>query len=173
MVRKGILSAVVVLAALAISAGHAPSVDAEPGRKAEPPKVAYPKGYRDWKHVKSMVIQEGHPLFASFGGIHHLYANDKALVGYRTGNFPNGAVIVFDLLEASAADNAIGEGARKVLGVMERDARRYAATGGWGFEGFGAGDPAKRVVGKDAATACFACHQSVEKQQFVFSKTRD
>ena len=101
---------------------------------AADPEVPYPEGYRAWHHVKSMVIEDGHPLFAAFGGIHHLYANAKAVQGYRSGSFPDGAVIVFDLLEAHAADNAITEGARKVVGVMHKDAKAYPTTGGWGFE---------------------------------------
>ncbi len=67
-------------------------------------QVPYPAGYRNWHHVKSMVIEEGHPLFGAFGGIHHLYANPKAIEGYKSGKFPDGAVIVFDLLEAKSAD---------------------------------------------------------------------
>ena len=63
-----------------------------------------------------------------------------------------------DLLEATAADNAITEGKRKVLGVMQKDGKRFAGTGGWGFEGFAAGDPARPVVGQNARTACFECH---------------
>ena len=137
------------------------------------PQVPYPDGYRDWHHVKSMVIQEGHPLHSAFGGIHHIYANDKALKGYRKGYFPDGAVIIFDLLEAASADNAITEGQRKVVGVMHKDVKQYAATGGWGFEGFGAGDPTSRVVGKDAASACFACHQPQKDQDYTFSQLRD
>jgi hypothetical protein len=141
--------------------------------QAADPEVPYPTDYRDWYHVKSMVIEEGHPLFASFGGIHHLYANDKALEGYRSERFPDGAVIIFDLLEAVAADNAITEGQRKVVGVMHKDAKQFAATGGWGFEGFGGGDPANRVVGGNAATACFACHQPQKDQDYTFSRLRD
>lgn len=135
--------------------------------------VPYPEGYRGWRHVKSMLIEPGHALFDSFGGLHHLYANDKALQGYRTGHFPDGAVIAFDLLEVKAADNTVTEGARKVLGVMHKDSKRYAATGGWGFEGFAGGDRAKRVVGEHAASACFACHQSEAKNDYVFSRYRD
>lgn len=135
--------------------------------------VPYPEGYRNWTHVKSMVIEEGHPLHASFGGIHHLYANAKAMQGYRSGHFPDGAVIVFDLLEAPRADNAITEGARKVAGVMHKDRKRYAATGGWGFEGFAAGDKARRVVGKQAESACFACHAPQKDRDYVFSSLRD
>ncbi len=137
------------------------------------PEVPYPAGYRDWHHVKSMVIEEGHPLYGAFGGIHHLYANDKALEGYRSDTFPDGAVIIFDLLEAVHDGNAVTEGARKVVGVMHKDAKKFAATGGWGFEGFGGGDPANRVVGDQAASACFACHQPQKAQDYTFSRLRD
>lgn len=140
---------------------------------AEQTAVTYPEGYRDWRHVKTMVINEGHPLFESFGGIHHLYANRKALEGYAAGRFPDGAVIVFDLLAARAtADHAIVEGERKVLGVMVKDAARFAGTGGWGFEGFAAGDPARPVVGDEAGEACFACHTEVASRDYVFSRPR-
>jgi uncharacterized ParB-like nuclease family protein len=134
--------------------------------------VPYPVGYRDWMHVKSMVIQAGHPLYESFGGIHHLYANDKAQQGYRSGRFPDGAVIVFDLLTAVGADNAITEGPRKVVGVMHKDSRRYASTGGWGFEGFAGDSTSERVVSDQAATACFACHEARKASDYVFSESR-
>jgi hypothetical protein len=140
---------------------------------AAEPEVPYPADYRDWRHVKSMVIEEGHPLYGAFGGIHHLYANAAALAGYRGDTFPDGAVIVFDLLEAVSDGNAITEGPRKVLGVMHKDASKFAATGGWGFEGFGGGDPLNRVVGENAATACFACHAPQKDQDYTFSRLRD
>jgi hypothetical protein len=135
--------------------------------------VDYPEGYREWTHVKSMLIDEGHPLFEAFGGIHHLYANQKALKGYRTGKFPKGSVIVFDLLEAVEANDAVTEGARKVLGVMQKDEKRFAATGGWGFEGFARGDAAERVVQQSADTACYQCHTSQRQNDFVFSVWRE
>lgn len=136
-------------------------------------QVPYPQDYRNWHHVKSMVIKKGHPLFASFGGIHHLYANDKAMEGYRGKSFPDGAVITFDLLEAVQDDNAVTEGARKVLGVMHKDSKKFKATGGWGFEGFGGGDPTRRVAGSNAASACFACHAPQKAQDYTFSRLRD
>jgi Cytochrome P460 len=139
---------------------------------ASPAAVPYPEGYRAWQHVKSMVIGAGHPLYAAFGGIHHLYANKAAMTGYRTGKFPDGSVIVFDLLETSSADGATTEGARKVVGVMHRDAKRYAATGGWGFEGFAGDSKMKRAVGDQAASACFACHTAQAQHNYVFSSYR-
>ena len=50
-------------------------------------EVAYPEGYRDWTHVKTMIVEPGHPLYDPFGGIHHIYANEKALEGYKNENF--------------------------------------------------------------------------------------
>lgn len=139
---------------------------------ADDTAVPYPDGYRDWHHVKSMVIEEGHPLFGAFGGIHHIYANPAALSGYRSGKFLDGSVIVFDLLEAQSAGNAVTEGPRKVVGVMHKDAKKYAGTGGWGYEGFAGGDRSKRAVGADAATACHACHQAEKATDYVFSTPR-
>ena len=166
--HAGAATAMVVLAVGLAALGSAASAVAQ-----EPAKVDYPMGYRDWTHVKSMVIQPGHPLYESFGGIHHIYANQSALEGYRTGSFADGSVIIFDLLEATAADNAITEGKRKVLGVMQKDGKRFAGTGGWGFEGFAAGDAARPVVGKDAATACFGCHTAQKDHDYVFSVWRE
>lgn len=140
---------------------------------AESAKMAYPEDYRGWHHVKSMELKPGHALYESFGGLHHIYANPKALKGYQTGKFRDGAVIVFDLLEARHEGNALSEGKRKVLGVMVRDSRKFAATGGWGFEGFAGGDPKKPVVGGNAATACFACHAPQKDNNYLFSSLRN
>lgn len=136
--------------------------------------VPYPEGYRHWTHVKSMLIGPGHPLYGDFGGLHHLYANEQALDGYRSGGrFPDGSVIVFDLLAADERDHAVEAGARKIVGVMHKDSRRWAATGGWGFEGFAGGDRGQRAVGAKADTACFACHTQRQAQDYVFSEWRE
>lgn len=139
---------------------------------AQQASVAYPEGYRGWQHVKSMVINVGHPLYDAFGGVHHIYANKPAMQGYKSGKWPDGAVIVFDLLEAKAADNAVTEGNRKVVGVMRRDAKKFAATGGWGYEGFKGDSRTDRAVGTNAATACHQCHIAQKDAGFVYSKWR-
>ena len=139
---------------------------------ADMASVPYPINYRDWHHVKSMVINSGHPLYDTFGGIHHLYANAAAVKGYETGAWPDGAVIVFDLLEARSADNTITEGARKVVGVMHRDAKKFSATGGWGYEGFVGDSKTERAVGVNALASCHTCHIAQESNGFIFSKLR-
>ena len=59
----------------------------------------FPKEFRTWAHVKSVLVGPQSAAFATEGGIHHIYANEKAREGYETGKFPDGSVIVYDLLE--------------------------------------------------------------------------
>ena len=47
-------------------------------------------------------------------GTHHIYANPCAIEDYKTGNFHDGAVIVFDELEIKTEDGA--EDLRKAEG---------------------------------------------------------
>jgi hypothetical protein len=154
--------AVALLCALASASAHA----------ADPAAVAYPEGYRSWDHVKSMVINEGHPLYDAVGGIHSVYGNPRAIEGYRAEKrFADGAVIVFDLFEALARDNAVSEGSRKAILVMARDRARYPDTDGWGYQVF---DPQTRTGTLDASRAreCHACHTQVRDQGYVFSAWR-
>src|SRR5687767_12047319 len=50
-------------------------------------RVAYPDGYRDWTHVKSALMSPHHANYGVMGGFHHIYANEKAMAGYRSGEF--------------------------------------------------------------------------------------
>jgi hypothetical protein len=134
-------------------------------------KVDYPESYRDWTHVKSMVINKSHSLFDPFEGIHHIYANDKALNGLKSKTYKDGSTFVFDLLKAKRTDDAIVEGKRKFIGVMSYDAQKYSKTGGWGFEAYEGNSKDKRVV-KDGGISCFECHKGVKKHSFVFSTYR-
>ena len=139
----------------------------------EKSSVAYPTGFRKWPFVKSMVIySDKHPLFAQFGGLHHVYANAEAMRALvKGGTFPDGSALVLDLLEAKDENGAWVEGSRKLIGVMEKDRARFKTTGGWGFEGFKGDSRSDRMV-KDANADCFACHQKQKDNDFVFSGYR-
>ncbi len=133
--------------------------------------VPFPEGYRNWYHTKSMLIQPGHALENPFQGIHHIYANAKALGGLKSGKYAKGSVLVFDLLQYAEKDKTIQEGERKLVGVMYKDAAKYAATGGWGFEGFAGDSKTDRLV-KDGGKSCFDCHTSEKVKDYVFSAMR-
>ena len=135
-------------------------------------QIPYPKGYRDWHHIKSMLIYDPkHPLFNPFGGIHHIYVNKKGLEAYKKGGgFPDGTVIVFDLLEAKEDNGAYVEGPRKLIGVMQKDMKKFKETGGWGFQAFEK-DSMNSLV-KDKGVSCYNCYLSQKEKDFVFSKYR-
>jgi hypothetical protein len=133
--------------------------------------AAYPDGYRTWVHTKSMVVQEGHLLYAQLGGIHHIYANPKAFAALTAGkSFPDGSVLALDVLEARAEPRAILEGARRRVLVMEKDAKRFARTGGWGYEAF-SGDTRERMV-SDGGAACHDCHRARRSHDCVLHDWR-
>lgn len=136
------------------------------------PEVPYPDNYRQWTHVRTGVIQQGNPAFSQFGGFHHIYANGIALKGYDSRRFNNGAILVFDVLEAEEKNNSLTEGSRKIIDVMVRDSVLYAETGGWGFEEFNGDSKTERNVKSMAQTACFSCHAVRREQGFVFSSYR-
>ena len=124
---------------------------------ADSGKVEYPEGYRQWAHIKSMLIEPGHPLENPFQGLHHVYGNTNAIKGLEKGSFPDGSVLVFDVLQYSQGGHAIQEGERKLIGVMQKDKKAFGATGGWGFEAFPKNSKTDRVV-KDGGKSCFSCH---------------
>lgn len=133
--------------------------------------IAFPQDYRSWTHVKSMIIQPGHPLADPFQGIHHVYANDIALKGYETGEFADGSILVFDLLKYVEAEDTIQEDARVLVGVMKKSAADYATTDGWGYEGFAGDSKTERLV-TDRLSQCHGCHVGTADTGFVFSRLR-
>ena len=134
--------------------------------------VDYPSDYRSWHHTKTMIIQPGHPLEDSFGGIHHIYANPKAMSGLSDGRYGAGAVFVFDLLDYVESENVIVEAGRKRIDVMQYDDKRFPETGGWGFGSF-VGDSKTERVDQDVVASCFACHTSTGSTHYVFSNYRN
>ena len=132
--------------------------------------IAYPLGYRDWTRVKSATVDPKSPAAGRYGGLHHIYANEKAMDGYRTGQFPDGSVIVFDLLETRDSAGTTVEGSRKFIDLMVKDSRAYADTGGWGFEEFTGDSQTDRALSAQARIDCYKCHTKQKDNGFVFSK---
>ena len=135
-------------------------------------EVDYPSLYRSWTHVKSAVIGPANPAYERYGGIHHIYANDNAMEGYRTGQFPDGAVIVFDLLQANETAGMTVEGPRKFIDVMAKDSKRFASSAGWGYEEFKGDSTSERPLSEQARTACYLCHARQLGRDSVFSVFR-
>lgn len=168
--RNSLITSVVVAV---LMLGGAMAMSAQPREGASYPEVPYPTGYRDWTHVKSNLIGPKSPLYKDIGGYQHVYANEKGMEGYRTGRFPEGSVLIYDFLEGVETDSgSTVEGPRRFTSVMVKDSKRYAATGGWGYEEWRGDSTTDRMIAADAATKCFACHQNRADHDYVFSSYR-
>ena len=125
-----------------------------------------PKGYRSWQKSERKVVTDKNSLFY---GIHYLYADKKAMQGYRDGNkFAEGSRIVVEFFNIK--DNPAVDGPKNMVVLMQKD-RRQKDTGGWLFAGFGAdGKPS----GIDPVRNCFECHQKdAASKDFVISTIKD
>ena len=128
-----------------------------------------PTGYRQWFHVNTMIVDKASPLFEALGGMHNVSINAVGLPALEKGTaFPDHSMFTTDLHEFTVTDGSYVEGGRKVIALMVKDAQKYAATGGWGFQAWLGGDAQKPVV-TDAATQCFACHVPQKAHDYVYS----
>ena len=159
-------AAVMLFGAIALAGGL-------PQRNVSPVfGVELPVGYRQWQ-----VISAAHEA-GNLNDIRVNLGNDTAMKAFRTGQrpFPDGTMIARFAwkLVPSARNNAIfGRPQSFVAGdptnvqISVKNARRYAATGGWGYGQFENGK-----ANPDAALmqTCFACHVKLPaSDDFVFT----
>ncbi|RMG45782.1 MAG: cytochrome C [Acidobacteria bacterium] len=133
------------------------------------PSVQLPD-YRNWTHLKSMVIfDESHHLYNAFGGMHHVYANDKALPASKTGGpYPDGSALVFVLYDIENAGGAYQATEKKLTALMLKDSKRFASTGGWAFQAWNRDGQA---LVTDGGRSCYACHRNgAGDSDLVFSR---
>ena len=150
-----------VCLAIAMLVAAAPSGD----------KLKIPTGFDHWFLVNSMVITKDSPLSASIGGLHHIYVNDVGLARLKKGGatpYPDGTIFVDDVRDFTAVEGVFTQGSRKAIPVMLKDARKYASTGGWGFQAWAGGDPNKPLA-TDPVKACFECHTPQKANDYTFS----
>ena len=133
-----------------------------------------PPGYRDWKFV-SAAHEAG-----ELNDIRVVIANEKAIRAYRTGKpFPEGSIIgrvAWKMVPSEENNKVFGQAQSFVPGdapdwylqFMEKDTRKYAATGGWGYSNFG--KDLKATTDKKTMYACFSCHEAIPDRDFIFTR---
>jgi hypothetical protein len=134
---------------------------------AEPSGPPLPRGFRAWKHVRSLAVTDPeHPMH----GFHDGYANDAALRGMRAKppRYEDGATFVVSIFEIAEQRGITTAGAKRRDVVQVKD-RRATATGGWRFAAY---DPAGRPIAVDEA-ACFSCHAAAKDTDHVLTSLRD
>jgi hypothetical protein len=149
-------------AAFALSAGFAAGAQ---------DRLKIPAGFERWYLVNSMLVTKDSPSFGAIGGLHHIYINSIGFARLKKGGsapYPDGTIFVDDVRDFSLVDGAYMQGSRKAIPVMLKDSKRYASTGGWGFQAWAGGDPKKPLV-TDAVKGCFECHAPQKAQDYTFS----
>lgn len=160
---RRLLAAVTVVFALA-------AVTAQPVANG----VRFPNDFRNWYAVNSMIVTKDSPISGQIGGMHIIYVNAKGLATLKRGGplpYPDGTMFADDVHDYSVKDGSYVEGNKKAVTVMVKDAKRYATTGGWGFQVWAGGDRTKPLVPDTAHSvkACFTCHIPRKDHDYTFS----
>jgi hypothetical protein len=133
-----------------------------------------PPGYRDWKFV-SAAHEAG-----ELNDIRVVIGNDKAIEAYRAGKpFPEGAIVgrvAWKMVPSEENNRTFGQAQSFVPGdapdwylqFMEKNTKKYAATGGWGYSNFD--KDLKPLTDEKTMHACFVCHQAVATRDYIFTK---
>lgn len=133
-----------------------------------PNGIAMYSDYMSWKVVAPSYREDK-------GHIRIITGNETAVAALRAGRkpLPDGSVLAKVAWKAEKHPDfpvATEPGAFAQVEFMVKDARKYKATGGWGFARF-VGNELK-PYGKDAGFVgeCFGCHIPVAKNDYLYTK---
>jgi hypothetical protein len=150
--------------------GFSPYVDKEG-------KISLPQGYKQkWAHLGNWAVAKkpGETIHE----MHDVYTQPENIVEFnKTGQFPDGAVLVKEVRETKADQLTTGHSAwstdMKIWFVMIKDRKeRFKDSDhwgdGWGWALFEAKDPTKNVsAGYD--TSCLGCHVPAKDSDWVYT----
>jgi hypothetical protein len=143
-----------------------------------------PEGYRDWPLI-AVAQEEGklNDLRAVLGNDIAIKAAKAMTTGAGAGAkqaYPDGSVIArlaWDheaLAESAAAfgtaQSYVAVHPKNGVQFMIKDAKKFAATGGWGYAQFNDGKLTIASADAQKTATCFACHQAVTSRDFVFNR---
>jgi hypothetical protein len=133
-----------------------------------------PRGYRDWKFI-SAAHEAG-----ELNDIRVAIGNDKAIKAYRAGKpFPEGTIIgrvAWKIVPSEENNKTFGQAQSFVPGdapdwylqFMEKNTKKCAATGGWGYSNFD--KDLKPLTDEKIMYSCYTCHKAVEGRDYIFTK---
>jgi len=130
-----------------------------------PTGVTIPKGYRNWQVVAPSQRDDKDEIRVILGNIIAM----KAIRAKRL-PFPDGAILAklsWSRVRSAEFDNTFVPGEPRRIEFMEKNAKKYVSTGGWGFGRFVDGAPAD----EGEHGTCWPCHEAnVKGNDFVFTR---
>ena len=135
-------------------------------------KLQLPTGYRRWVLAGVTVtpngLNNGQAMFPEY---HHVYVQAQNVDAYlKTGSFPEGTVIVKELLRlldptfpdgsrTEPSGRGFFNGAYNCMDVTVKDSKRFSKTNGWGFFTFGHHpEPCDEISAEKPVAECAGCH---------------
>ena len=136
-----------------------------------------PSGYREWVCVGTpLTPNDMNGGEAPFPEFHSVYINPMAWQAYnQTGKFPDGTVLVKELLSVGKKQASSGKGyfMGEFIGLEAavKDSKRFPkAPGYWGYFSFGHSYPLAKTAKAQAGATCAACHQALAADDQVFTQ---
>jgi hypothetical protein len=132
---------------------------------AAPTGVTIPKGYRNWQVIAPSQRDDKDEIRVILG-------NNIAMRAVRAKRlpFPDDAILAklaWKRVTSAEFDNTFVPGEPQRIEFMEKNAKKYADTGGWGFGRFVNGAPADEAQ----HGTCWPCHEAnVKGNDFVFTR---
>jgi hypothetical protein len=137
-----------------------------------------PEGYRMWVYVGAVVtpndLNNGKAAFPEF---HSIYIDPQSFAAYqKTGEFPDGTVMIKELISVGAKKAASGNGyfMGDFIGLEAeiKDSKRFPKEPGhWAYFSFtDPGKPYKAKAKAQPTAACNTCHEKNAADDWVFTQ---
>lgn len=139
--------------------------------------IRIPSDFRSWKFLGTWAVATDEDNKVGSKGFHNVYTQPETVEAYRSnGKFPDGAVLVKELLKAKTNTMTTGEISyvTETEGwfIMIKDTQgRFKDNAlwgsGWGWALFNADDP-KKTVTANYKSDCIGCHIPAKKEDWIY-----
>jgi len=140
-------------------------------------ELQQPEGYREWIYVGTpLTPNDLNPPEANFPEFHNVYIHPDDFAHYsETGEFPDGTVLIKELItvgaKAATSGNGYFMGEYRGLEATIKDATRFPdEPGNWAYFSFGHDYPLAETAAAFPAAACNACHDASAADDWVFTQ---
>lgn len=174
--RDGLFLAVLIIASAVVSSFGAAAETFSPYVDDEG-NISIPKDFRSWHFLGSWGVATDVKGAVGSKGFHNVYTQPETVKAFRkTGKFPDGAVLIKELLEAKTDGMTTGKisYATKTDGwfVMVKDTKgRFKGNplwgNGWGWALFNADNPRKTST-EGFKFECLPCHVPAKKDDWIY-----
>ena len=175
---RTILALTSMMALVALLAGGAENVVKHPKPTFDADgNLNRPEGYRQWVYVGTpLTPNDLNPPEAPFPEFHNVYIHPADFDHWqRTGTFPEGTVIIKELVTVGSKKAVSGNGyfMGEFVGLEAtiKDSKRFSdEPGGWAYFSFGHSYPLADTATAFATASCNSCHAATAADDFVFTQ---